>query len=163
MNTARANLDARLKAISALQISLDSERAALKTDELALDGHLTQLGSYVENIAKGDESLIQLAGFDVADERTPVGPLSTPQNLRGSPASLEGQVNLKWSRVHGAKSYIVECSTNPDGPWTPVAVSTRVSCVAANLTSGTKYWFHVRAVGAAGLSGWSDPAVKMAS
>ncbi len=31
------------------------------------------------------------------------------------------------------------------------------------LTSGTKYWIRVRAVGASGFGPWSDPAVKMAA
>ena len=40
---------------------------------------------------------------------------------------------------------------------------TRVSCNAANLTPGKKYWIHVRAVGAAGLNGWSELAAKLAA
>jgi hypothetical protein len=37
------------------------------------------------------------------------------------------------------------------------------NCLVTGLTSGKKYWFRVRAVGTAGFSGWSDPAVKMAA
>jgi hypothetical protein len=40
---------------------------------------------------------------------------------------------------------------------------TRTTSKASGLTSGTKYWFRVRAVGAAGLSGGSEPAQKMAA
>lgn len=65
--------------------------------------------------------------------------------------------------MHGTKSYIVECATRTDGPWTQVTMITRVSCNAANLTPGKKYWFHVRAVGAAGLNGWSELAAKLAA
>ena len=41
------------------------------------------------------------------------------------------------------------------------SVTTRISCLATNLTPGKKYWFRVRAVGAAGLSGWSDSAARL--
>ena len=89
--------------------------------------------------------------------------LRPPQNLLGIATDIEGQTKLKWNLVRGAKSYIVECATSPDGPWVQVTVTTRISCLATNLTPGTKYWFRVRAVGAAGLSGWSDPAAKLAA
>ena len=58
---------------------------------------------------------------------------------------IEGQPKLKWNRVHGAKSYVVECATSPSGQWVQVTVTTRISCPATNLTPGTKHWFRVRA------------------
>ena len=133
------------------------------TAEGELDALLIQEAAYVENIANGEASIILLSGFPLAQEPTPIGQLPPPQNLLGTATDIEGTVKLKWNLVHGSKSYIVECATNPNGPWNQVTVTTRVSCVAANLTPGTKYWFRVRAVGAAGLSGWSDPAAKLAA
>ena len=65
--------------------------------------------------------------------------------------------------MFGASSYVFECATNPNGPWTPVEVTSRASTVATELTSGTKYWFHMRAGGAAGPDPWSEPVVKMAA
>jgi len=163
LTTAKNNLDTRLKAIAQQESLLDAERSYAVTEEAALDALLQQEAAYVENIAKGEASIILLSGFPLAQEPTPIGQLSPPQNLLGIATDIEGETRLKWNRVHGAKSYIVECSANPNGPWAPVTVTKRISCVAQNLTPGTKYWFRVRAVGAAGLSGWSDPAAKLAA
>ena len=163
LNTARSNLDARLKAISSAESNLESERSQARADEAALDGLLTQLASYVENVANGSAATIQLSGFDLAQEPAPIGLLPPPENLQGTTADIEGNVNLKWNSVRGAKSYFVECATNPNGPWTQAEVTTRVSIVAKGLTGGTKYWFRVRALGAAGFSGWSDAVQKMAA
>ena len=65
--------------------------------------------------------------------------------------------------MFGGCSYVVECATNPNGPWTQVAVTTRANYTATGLASGTKYWFHVRAAGAAGPGPWSELVVKMAA
>ena len=163
LTTAKNNLDTRLKAIAQQESLLDAERAYAATEEAELDALLQQEANYVENIAKGEAAIILLSGFPLAQEPAPIGQLSPPQNLLGIATDIEGQTKLKWNLVRGAKSYIVECATSPDGPWVPVTVTTRISCLATNLTPGTKYWFRVRAVGAAGLSGWSDPAAKLAA
>ena len=46
--------------------------------------------------------------------------------------------------------------------WTNAPPSTKSKCTIANLVAGTRYWFRVAAVGAAGQGPWSDPATKMA-
>ncbi len=163
LNTALSNLDSRLTAIAMMESNLEAERTLVRENETTLVDALTQLANYVETTANGDASVIQLSGFDLANEPTPIGPLPPPENLLGSTADIEGNVDLKWKRVKGAKSYIVECATDPSGVWLQSGVTTRTTLVCAGLVSGTKYWFRVRAVGAAGLSGWSDPAQKMAA
>ena len=49
------------------------------------------------------------------------------------------------------------------GLWTQCYVGKASSCTATGLVSGTQYWFHVRAIGAAGPSAWNDPATKRAT
>ena len=119
LTTARNNLDTRLRAIAQQESLLDAERAYAVTEEAALDALLQQEASYVENIAKGEASIILLLGFPLAQEPAPIGQLAPPQNLLGTATDLDGTVKLRW---------------NP-----------------------------VRAVGAAGMSGWSDPAAKLAA
>jgi chitodextrinase len=46
--------------------------------------------------------------------------------------------------------------------WTHDSTSTKSSATVDGLTSGTRYWFRVSAIGPRGQSGWSDPATKIA-
>ncbi len=162
-NGAANNVGARLATISIMEQNLETERTLLADDVAKLDDLTTQLASYVENVAAGDAAVMELAGFKLANPPTPIGQLPPPQDLRGQTASIDGVVNLRWKRVRGTKSYFVECATNPNGPWNQIDVTSRASATATGLTSGTKYWFRVRAFGTAGFSGWSDPAQKMAA
>ena len=161
--SAISNVEKRLEAISMMEHNLETERSLLKGDLSTLDSLTGQLASYVENIANGNPATLQLAGFELASEPVPIGQLSPPQDLRCLTADIDGQVNLKWTRVRGATSYFVECATDPTAAWTQADVTTRSSTVAMGLKSGTKYWFRVRALGAAGYSGWSASSQKMAA
>ena len=163
LTAAKGNLSTRLTSIGTMASNLDAEKLGAVSSEQGLDDLIVQLATYVENIAKGDPEVILLSGFDLAQEPTPIGELPPPENLRTSATDIEGQLRLKWGAVRGAKSYIVECAQSANGPWTQVTVTARANHSVDGLTAGTKYWFRVRAVGAAGMSGWSDPAVKMAA
>ena len=76
----------------------------------------------------------------------------------------DGEIDLSWEPVSGAKSYVVEKSVDPPtaASYAHDAVVTRSKHTAAGLTSGTRYWFRVAAVNNNGQSGWSDPATKIA-
>ena len=162
-NTAASNVDSRLATLATMEQNLETERTLLAADVVKLDALTTQLADYVENIANGNGATMQLAGFQLANPPVPIGPLPPPQDLRGSTADIDGNVLLRWKKVHGASSYFVECATNANGPWNQIEVTTRASTTAVGLISGTKYWFRVRALGTSGYSGWSDPAQKMAA
>ena len=133
--------------------------------EDALDRLLTQLAAYVESVAGGNEQLILSAGMDtraaaVAGTDTP----GQPQALTPTAGDHDGQIDLSWDTVTGAKSYVIDQSVDPVTPtsWSHGGVSTKSTFTAKSLTSGTRYWFRVAAVNNNGQSGWSDPATKIA-
>ena len=96
--------------------------------------------------------------------RAPVGQLPQPANLVATGGDLEGTVDLSWDALRrGVQTYIAQQATSPSGPWTQCYVGKASSCTVTGLTSGTQYWFQVRAIGAAGPSAWSDPATKRAT
>jgi len=145
---------------------LGKEKTAIQNQkEDVLDQLLAQEGSYVAAIAGNDEQLILSAGFDVrASTAAPTEPPAQPQSLAASEGSHDAEIDLTWQPVVGAKSYVVEQSGDPVAPntWAHAGVSTRAGYTAKNLSSGTRYWFRAAAVNAAGQSGWSDPATKIA-
>jgi hypothetical protein len=126
---------------------------------------VSQVASYVESVAGPNESLIASAGM------TPraVGGASTmpdiPGDLDATIGNHEGELDLSWDTVSGARSYLIQRSTDPNVAtgWIHAGTSTKSSTTIDGLTSGARYWFRVSAVGAAGQSGWSDPATKIAT
>lgn len=132
----------------------------------ALVATLRQAAGYIESVAGDDETKILSAGVHVKSTAasTSTGDIVAPAGLSASAGDHEGEIDLIWDKVKGAKSYVLERSPDPPTAisWAHEAVSTRSSATASGLTSGTRYWFRVAAVTSAGQSGWSDPAIKMA-
>jgi fibronectin type 3 domain-containing protein len=62
------------------------------------------------------------------------------------------QVALNWSASSGATSYNVKRSTTSGGPYTTVSSPTVTNYTNTGLTNGTKYYYVVSAVSAAGES-----------
>jgi hypothetical protein len=135
------------------------------TREDMLDQLLTQLAGYVESVAGNNEQMILSAGMDVrAASVTSTEPPAQPEAFTASAGDRDGELDLSWDSVPGAKSYVIDQSGDPVTPssWSHAGVSTRSYYTATGLTSGTRYWFRVAAVNGNGQSGWSDPAMKIA-
>jgi hypothetical protein len=130
----------------------------------ALDLLLMQEGNYVENASGGDQSKIESSGFDVRNVPAgPIGALPAPANVEVTPHDIPGTVNMVWEKVRGAKSYTVERAVDaPTLNWTTALNSTKTKTVVNTMVSGTKYWFRVSAIGAAGQGAASDPIAKYA-
>jgi len=94
-----------------------------------------------------------------------VGPMTQVVNLSGTTGDFIGTVDLAWDKVNGARSYIIQITTTPndEASWKLAGSAVKSSYTVAGLTSGTKYWFRVAALGTAGQGPWSDPAEKMAA
>lgn len=146
--------------------ALSKQRTAILEEKMdVLDDGMTRLASFVNAASGGKEDVILSAGMDV---RTPALTSNfvpgTPNTINPTMGDHEGEIDVSWNAKQGAQSYILQMSLNPptDDSWTQVAVVTASKYTVTGLTSGTKYWFRVCAVGSGGQSGWSDPAVKMA-
>ena len=142
-----------------------AKTAAQNAKEEALIRIVTQLVAHVESIAGNDETIILSAGLDV---RAAAGPASvthtSPPTLTATVGDHDGEIDLSWDTVRGARSYVIERSPDPptDSSWTHAAISTRSQTTIEDLTSGTRYWFRVAVVTPTGQSGWSNPAMKIA-
>jgi hypothetical protein len=145
------------------------QQAKLATDlqadkEMAFERLLTLEALYVENASGGDELKIQSAGMSIRDPRVPVGSLLPPSALSAMAGNNDGEIDLNWEPVKGANSYVVHMTTDPNVPdsWAPKANATESYAVILGLTSGTKYWFRVAGVGAAGQGAFSGAEAKYA-
>ena len=126
-------------------------------DALA-DQLVNQLASYVDNASDGDAEKIASAGFAVRATPSPVGELPAPTDLQVLPSEHAGSAEVSWQSVRGARAYVIERATEaPSLNWAVIGTSTRGKASLNTMASGSKYWFRVAAVGAAGQSAWSDP------
>lgn len=164
LTTAKINLSAAMQTVATLEQQLEAARGDAATKRGVLHGLLTQEGTYVENTSAGDAAKILSAGMEVRDEPAPPAAMPAPQNLRAFAGDNDGEIDLDWDSVKKSKSYEMQRSPDPvtATSWIAAGTVTKSKGTISGLTSGTKNWFRVRAIGAAGPGPWSDPATKMA-
>jgi hypothetical protein len=133
--------------------------------EDALNRIMSRLASYIESASGGDETKIRNAGMDTKSPKSSTSAvLAAPTALAATVGDHDGEIVLHWNKVDKARSYVIEKSADPPTAtsWQHILVSLKSQITVERLTSGTKYWFRVAAVGTNGQSGWSDPATKLA-
>lgn len=169
-NPTLAGLQTRLTAARDAVNAYESARQALTMllaerdqamDDLKAD--LRSLAGYVASASNGDAAIILSSGMDIKQDSAPIGLPEAPRNLSAQFGANEGTCALDWQGVRGARSYMIECAADANGPWNPLPPTTEAKTVATNLVAGTRYYFRVRALGAAGLGPWSDIASKVAA
>jgi len=139
------------------------QNEAEETWDVAFD----ELVDAAQTATKGEIAKIQslnLVAFEPG--RAPaVGAMTQVVNLSATTGDFVGTVDLAWDKVPGARSYVIQMTTTPsdEASWKLAGSAVKSSFTAAGLTSGTKYWFRVAALGTAGQGPWSDPAEKMAA
>lgn len=137
----------------------------MHSKEDAAEQGVRQAAFHVESVAGDDEDKILSAGLSLRSAATQTTQASAPTALAATEGDHEGELDLGHNPTKGAKSY--EYQQSPDPPtatsWVHAAIAVKSSVTISGLTSGTRYWFRVRAITSAGPTGWSDPATKIAA
>jgi hypothetical protein len=126
---------------------------------------MSQLAYYVQDASGGDEEKIISSGFETVAPPSRVPLLLPPENLTAFPKWEPGKIMLRWKRIYKAHGYIVEMTEgNPEDQtlWKPIAFPTKAKQLITGLKTGHVYWFRIKAINPAGVSGPSDPARSMA-
>lgn len=156
--------DAFGNALNAAELAASAalEKVALKdAARAALEAGLTQRGNYVDLASAGDEAKILTSNFPVRDTPEPIGELPAPVDFLATTGDMEGEIDLVWSRVYGAKSYVVQCSPYATPRvWSQAAIVTASKVTIPGCVPGQLSAFRVAAIGAAGQGPWSDESVK---
>lgn len=147
---------------NAIQMAARQKKALKDTSRAALEAGLSQRGGYVEILSGGDESKILTSGLSVRSAPSPIGAMTGPLDFLATMGDKPGEVDLVWTPVRGAKSYIVQHSENVSPRvWEQKAVVVKSWVTIAGCTPGTVCVFRVAALGSAGQGPWSDETVKM--
>lgn len=151
-------LEAAYNEAQAARLVSKSKTAVQDDLSAAMNLQVGQLASYVDNASGGDAEKIESAGFAVRATPTPVGELPAPTDVQVLPSEHSGSADVSWSPLRGAKAYVIERAPEaPSMAWGVIGTSTKSKASLNSMASGSRYWFRVAAVGAAGQSAWSDP------
>jgi hypothetical protein len=164
LTTAADAAEASNNAALAARASSKQATSTQKDKDLALTALLLQEAAYVQNITAGDKTKIESAGFEVRNPSAPIGPLPAPQDIELNANVNPGNMGLKWKKVRGAASYVVERALDGAAPldYISVATPTNTKVVVNTMTSGLRYWFRVAAINTDGPGLWTLPVSKIA-
>ncbi|SRR5258707_14459601 len=103
-------------------------------------------------------AIIELAGLNVRNVAGSIGQLPAPGSLIILPGRNPGTVTLRWKRVQGATTYLIQYAASATLPsaFNHEESVTRTKQGITALVSGVRYWFRVAALGAAGPSPWTN-------
>ncbi|MFC2093368.1 fibronectin type III domain-containing protein [Bacteroidota bacterium] len=145
--------------------AISKQKTAILHDKVVvLNNVLRKMANYVENQADGNVAKINGAGFSVKDEKTPVGELPPPEDFSVTYGDEAGQLDTHWDGVYGATGYILQLNvTDPlnESAWTDAGNPTQTKHTIEGLTSGSRCWLRVLAVGAAGRGAPSGVETKI--
>ncbi|MGE0636886.1 MAG: fibronectin type III domain-containing protein [Bacteroidia bacterium] len=161
-----------------------SKKLQQQTAEDNFDNIFRELAIYAEDESKGDGEKITSAGFELEKVREAATRLGAIQGLKSEPGKNEGEIDLKFKPLKGAKTKIVQMKeevaqggTQPGnpGPGSPSGTAaatgiwvtldepvTKSRHTVKNLKSGTKYSFRVAGVNSKGRGDWSDITICVA-
>ena len=132
----------------------------------AMKGIVTDLGGYVQAASNGDLALIKSAGCGVRRTGSPIGELPAPKGMLAVSTPYPGRIDISWGGVRGRSMYepeICEGDPNVEANWRVLFLTSRNRHSITGLRSDAVYHFRVKAIGTAGASPLSEPAVAKAS
>lgn len=167
-----ASIQSQLEAIEARIAARDAheQQAQMFSIEIrtmfeALENSMGHLVNYVHLIANGDEVKLAASGFQAAGTPGPATEMPKVENLQASQGDEDGEIDLQWNPIReNLRMYNVEMNEAADGQgnWKMVLQQSASRVSVKGLTSGKRYWFRIRAVGAAGAGAPSDPVTRTA-
>lgn len=164
MTTGADSLETAFSDVQTARQTVQTKTSILRDKEDDLEKLLRQIAAYIESVGGDDESALLSAGVDIRSAASPTVAPTPPTSLTATDGDEEGEIDLTWDKVKGAKSYVVERSSDPATAtsWGHASVVLKSSASINGLTAGTRYWFRVAAVLSSGQSAWSDPTTKIA-
>jgi hypothetical protein len=159
--TAKETVDNFEAAILAARDGGHTAISAMHDSEATADALFRILASYVENVAKGDETMILSSGFHESKQPAP----QQKATLAVLDGSHSGTVKLTAKAVDKAGSYVWQSAKDTlpttESAWVTVAISTQAYYEVDGLTVAATYYFRVAAVTPTGTTDFCAPVQKL--
>lgn len=154
LGTAITTFNAKLVAAHKGSVAATAEKEVARE---VLIGLLRILAAYVENVAQGDASKIEAAGFDVVTRGNNTQTPLTKPLIKAIRNLITTQLKVDVGAVRNAASFEVQIRIG-SGAWQGAgSYPNSRSIVLEDLTPGTTYEVRVRAIGGSTkYSDWSD-------
>lgn len=124
---------------------------------------LVDLGAYVQAACLNSLAIFLTSGFDAIRGRSSSFVPSTPTNARLSQGNDSGSLVFQFKKTRNTQSCSIQIASSPNGPWTDYSVTSKSKATLSGLPTLAVTWARVKANGAAGSSGWSEPTCKAVS
>ncbi|MBK7553593.1 MAG: hypothetical protein IPI55_03050 [Flavobacteriales bacterium] len=154
---------------AAIEAATDGSKEAriLRDVEVAKAQAMLRIqADYVRTICAGNEAMLISSGFQMATVPTPVGLPNAPLIKSVRMTGETGQVEVRWNSQRGVDScnvFITMQNPAEGAVWVHAGTTTKSRITLNDLESYKPVWIEVRAVGAAGTSAMSDPAIGIAA
>lgn len=79
-----------------------------------------------------------------------------PESLSATIGELEGEIDLQWDSVKGAKSYVIEFSPGNAQRWKQIDIVSVSKHTITNLKANTMYYFRIAALTGKKQGPWSE-------
>lgn len=170
LNPSLAELDAALNDLNKTNVDAQAggyARTFAKNEaEKVLDGIVSQLMAYVQNVSGSKEGIILLSGMEVRKTPSPLPDPEQVQNLDAFPTRSSGKVQLKWDRLDNVSNYQVEMWKDDDaggGFWDKIGTPSKRQMEISKLNTGTVYKFRAAGIGKGDVVGpYSQSASSVA-
>lgn len=121
---------------------------------------LVDLGGYVQTACLNSLAIFVTSGFEAIKPRATSVVPPTPTNARLTQGEESGTAVLQFKKSRNTQSCSIQTASSPNGPWTDHGVTSRSKTTLTNLPTLAVTWTRVKANGAAGSSGWTEPTCK---
>jgi hypothetical protein len=134
---------------------------AMRAAENAADEAFRVLAAYVDRIAKGDEAIIAISGFNASKQPNSI----QKAELTVVSGANSGSAKLMAKAIAKAGSYIWQHAKDnlptDDSSWTTAGITTQATNEISGLAVASRYFFRVAAVTPDGTSDFCGPVQKV--
>jgi len=162
-------LEAERQTLASLEEEFQSGNKTVKTMRnstfKSFKKNITITVGYVNGVAKGDPTLLQSSGFEMAKDNSPIQVPGKVKRINCKNEPESGACHINWAGVKERSFYIVQQTYTPEdsNSWMEVDHVTGINCKAYGLTTGSWAYFRVCAVNRAGRGEWSAEMKLMVS